>query len=195
MKNLILVGGGGHALNCVDIFNYKNYKIIGFIDSKRESKLFDKGYKYLGNDNKIKDYISNENYFFISIGGVKNLDKRKSIFKYIFDNGGKFVNCISKNSIISETAKLGIGIACFHNSIINSYTIIKDNSIINTSAVIEHESEIGPHTHIAPSAVVLANNSIGENCFVGSNSIIKQGLKIKSNSFVQAGIFLEKDIN
>tara|TARA_Y100000591_G_C21787647_1_gene674724 strand:- start:1144 stop:1263 length:120 start_codon:yes stop_codon:yes gene_type:complete len=36
MRNLILIGGGGHASSCLEIIEqYKNYKIIGIIEKKK----------------------------------------------------------------------------------------------------------------------------------------------------------------
>ena len=35
MKKIILIGGGGHALSCIDVIEHeKKFKIIGIIDKK-----------------------------------------------------------------------------------------------------------------------------------------------------------------
>lgn len=190
IKNLILVGGGGHSLSCYEIFLSQNISIKGVIDIDPRNELTKIGVSYLGDDTKINNLISEHNHFFISLGGIKNLEKRKTLFEIILRCGGKLINCISKNAVISKSATLGLGITCLHNCIINSNAKIGDNVIINNGAIIEHETWIKQHTHIAPSAIILSRVIVGELSFVGSNATIRQGLQLKNQSFINAGVFL-----
>ena len=37
MKKIILIGGGGHALSCIDVIEQENkFKIVGIVDSKEK---------------------------------------------------------------------------------------------------------------------------------------------------------------
>ena len=64
-KNIILIGGGGHSLNCAQIFLENNCKIYGYIDLCHKSKLnVLYGFKFLGKYELIEKYISEKNLFF-----------------------------------------------------------------------------------------------------------------------------------
>ena len=40
MKKIILIGAGGQAKSCIDVIHLtKNYKIVGFIDIKKEKNI------------------------------------------------------------------------------------------------------------------------------------------------------------
>ena len=55
MKNLILIGAGGHAKSCIDVIDSsKNFKILGLIDNTRTKKILD--YKILGNDKYLDKF-------------------------------------------------------------------------------------------------------------------------------------------
>ena len=84
MKKIIIIGGGGHALNCIDIIlSLKKYKIKGYV-SKEQSLSLPVIYKRLGDDNYINEIKKDENVFiaFANIGKTK-LKRRIQIFNYL----------------------------------------------------------------------------------------------------------------
>tara|TARA_B100000900_G_C20391559_1_gene638822 strand:- start:169 stop:762 length:594 start_codon:yes stop_codon:yes gene_type:complete len=193
-KNVILIGGGGHSLNCAQIFIENNFKIFGFIDLKPNAKLNKIcGLNYLGNDNAIKKYILEKKYlFFIAIAGFKSTSLRIKLHQYVTKHGGEFANCLSKDAYIAENAKIGKNVAVFPKAVVNSYANLNDNVIINSGAIIEHEVVIKKNVHVAPNATILGNVHVGENSFIGSGSIIKQGTVIRENEFINANLFYDK---
>ena len=193
-KNIILIGGGGHSLNCAQIFLENNCKIYGYIDLCHKSKLNELyGFKFLGNDEKIEKYISEKNYlFFISIGGLKNNLLRSKLFEYIKNIGGEFCNCLSKDAYIAKNSKIGKNVTIFPKAVVNSYAEINNNVIINSGAIVEHEVILEDNVHIAPNATILGNVRVGKNSFVGSSSVVKQGTIIEENKFINANVFYDK---
>ena len=80
MKNIILIGAGGHAKSCIEIFhNLKDYRISYVLDEKLEGKFL--GYRKLiyNKKNLINIYKKIKNAF-ICFGQIKNLTTRKKIF-------------------------------------------------------------------------------------------------------------------
>ena len=193
-KNVILVGGGGHSLNCAQVFIENNFKICGFIDLNPKAKINKVyGFNYLGDDNTIKNYIFEKKYlFFIALAGFKSTLLRIKLHKYITKHGGELANCLSKYAYIAENAKIGKNVTVFPKAVINSYAKLDDNVIINSGAIIEHEVVIKNNVHVAPNATILGNVYIGENSFIGSGTIIKQGTIIKENKFINANLFYDK---
>lgn len=187
MKNIILIGAGGHAKSCIDVIeSTQKYNIIGLIDIKEKigERIF--GYEVIDTDENLKNYISDENEFIISIGQIKTADKRKNLFEKIKNLGGNFATICSPNAYISKYAEIGEGTIVMHRAIINADAKIGKNCIINTNALIEHEVNIGNHCHIATSAVINGNVNIGDESFVGSNATIVQGKVLPQNVFIKA---------
>lgn len=86
MKNLILIGAGGHCKSCIDVIETQGeYKIIGLFDIKEkiDKEIF--GYKIIDCDENIEKYINKDTYFLITLGQIKTAKRRKELFdKLIF---------------------------------------------------------------------------------------------------------------
>ena len=74
MKELILVGAGGHCLSCIDVIELQNkYKIVGLIDKKPQNKKFN--YKILGKDEDLKKIFKKYKTALVTLGYIKNFEK------------------------------------------------------------------------------------------------------------------------
>ena len=188
MKNLILVGGGGHCKSCIDVIESVNeYCIRGILDTfdKVGQKVLD--YEIIGTDDDIEKYIKQDFYFLITVGQIKSADLRVKLFEKIKGLNGKFATIISPNAYVSKHSKIGEGSIVMHHALVNAGAKIGKNCIINTKALIEHDCVIGDNCHIAVSAVLAGGVNVGSQSFVGANSTIVQYKDIPEESFIKAG--------
>ena len=193
MKNIILVGSGGHAKSCVDVIEKeKKYKIIGFIDNFKKGNFLN--YKILGSDKILNKIFKKTKYALVTIGHLSNPKKRIAIFKKLKLIGFKLPVVKSPHSIISNYSKIGEGSIVMHGAIINSGSKIGKNCILNSLSLIEHDVIVGDFSHVSTNAVVNGDVKIGSNCFLGSCCVIKQGVHIKSNSFIKSNELIKKNI-
>lgn len=194
-KDIILVGGGGHAVSCVDVIQHNNrHQIKGFVAIEKDGPLADLGFNFLGNDEKIERLVKKNIEFILAVGQINSPEVRLNLFKKLVDLGAELPNIISKNSFVSSLAEIDTGVFVGHKAVINSLACVGKNCIINTSSVIEHGVLIEPHTHIAPSATILGDAKIGWGSFIGAGSVIKEGIKISPKSFIRAGSMVFRDI-
>ena len=185
-KPVILIGAGGHAKSCIDLIeNDKKYYIYGVVDNTKKRNFM--GYKVLGNDTKLKDYVKKIKNIVIGVGQIKDYKKRLSLFKKCKNLGFKLPIIISRKSYVSKRSKIEEGTLIFHNVFINSSVKIGKNCIINTSALIEHDVEIDNNCHISTGCILNGSVKVGQNSFIGSKSVISNDIKIKQNSFIKLG--------
>lgn len=188
MRNLVLVGGGGHAKSCIDVIEGLNeYKIIGILDTpdKVGQKILD--YEIIGTDNDIKKYTEQDAYFLVTVGQIESADLRKTLYEKIKFAGGKVATIVSKRAYVSKYANIGEGTIVMHGAIINAGANVGRNCIVNTNALIEHDCSIGNHCHIAVSAVLAGGVTLEEESFIGANATVVQCLHLPQKSFVKAG--------
>ena len=82
MKNIYLIGGGGHCNSCIDVIEQENkYHIKGIFDLPENIGKNILGYNVIGADSDIKSYIKRENFFLVTIGQIGNPGKRLSYLK------------------------------------------------------------------------------------------------------------------
>ena len=185
MKNIALIGAGGHCKVIIDLLNELNqYNIIGIYDDNKIGEF--SGYKILG---KLEEIDKRIEYFIIAIG---NDQIRKHIYeKYNYLNWDTLIH---PKSIVSKTAKIDIGTVVFAGAVIQTEVIIGKHCIINTNCNIDHESIIGNFSSICPGVTICGNVKIGELSFIGANATIIQCIKIKDNCIIGAGSVIIRDI-
>ena len=195
MKNIILIGGGGHCISVTDVIERsKKFKIIGFVDKINTNLYLKSKYKYLGDDKNLKELIKKYKYSFICVGQIRSADLRVKIFNSLIKLKSQIPSIVSPLSYISKNSSLGMGTILMHGTIVNANVSIGQNCIINSKSLIEHDVFIGDHNHISTGAILNGGVNLGDKIFIGSGAIIKQGVKIGSNNFISAGSIVTQDI-
>lgn len=195
MKQIILVGGGGHCKSCIDVIERENkFKISGIVDVKEKLHQKVLGYEIIATDEDLLNLSKKYEYFLITIGQIKNHKIRKAKFEYLKKINVKFPTIISPLAYISRFAFLGEGTILMHRAFVNSGARIGKNCIINTGCIIEHDAEIGDNCHISTGVIVNGKVKIGEGTFIGSNSVIAHNLNISSGVVIGAGSVVTKSV-
>jgi len=181
MKNLYLIGGGGHCKSCIDVVEQEQkYRIKGIFDLGKNVGNNILGYRVIGTDDDIVNYQKEENYFLVTMGQIGDPGKR---LNYINLN---LTTIISPRAYVSKHSSIGRGTIIMHNVIVNANATIGKNCIINSKALIEHDSFVGDNCHISTNTVINGFVNIGNNSFIGSNSVTKNNISVPQNSFIKA---------
>jgi sugar O-acyltransferase (sialic acid O-acetyltransferase NeuD family) len=195
-KEIILIGGGGHCISCIDVIEQEGkYKIAGIIDLKENIGKKILNYPIIGSDDELEKFSSEYNYFAITIGQIKSSDKRVELYEKLKKLSIQLPIIISPKSYVSKHANIEEGTIIMHGIIINAKAQIGVNCIINTNSLIEHEVKIGNHCHISTNTVINGQVTIGNKCTLGSGAIIKNNITITNNVIVGAGSVVVKNIN
>ncbi len=186
MKDLILIGAGGHASVCLEIAELHGFNVKGYLAPSKSEHFRLQTLEWLGNDTKIDQNLC-ENFEFINgIGSTGNPSIRISAFQRVTSMRGSFRTLIHPNAILSKYVKLGHGVQIFAGVIINSGAQIGDNVILNTGSLIEHDCKIENHAHIAPRSTVLGGVTVSEESHIGAGATILQNLTIAKKTLVGA---------
>lgn len=196
MKELILIGGGGHCSSVIDLVEQGNeYTIKGILDSNLSKSNELMGYPLLGRDDQLESLVSKGFFFAITIGQIKaKSESRLDLFHRLKTLGAKLPILISPRSYVSKYAVIGEGSVVHHGVVINANASIGVNCIINTGSIIEHDVKIGSHSHISTNVVINGNSSVNSHCFIGSSACIIQGIHFPSESLLGAGSTLTENV-
>lgn len=196
MKDILLIGGGGHCKSVIDTLKTLNkFNIIGILDVKEKVGRHIDNVKIIGTDERLKDYYSKGiRHAFITLGSIGNPQLRIKLYKNAKKLGYEFPIIIDKTAIVSDNSPIEEGTFIGKGTIINANTNIGKNCIINSGAIIEHDCKIKNFVHIAPGSVLSGGVVIGDNTHIGTNSTIIQNIKIGQNSIIGAGSVVVKNI-
>ena len=188
MKEIYLIGAGGHCKIVIDLISYlDDYKICGIYDDKSNGNFCN--IDIIGKVNDIENEESEREYF-ICIGN----DNVRKDFSLKF-NKLRWATLIHPTSIISKTAKIDDGTLVCAGSIIQTEVDIGKQCIINTGSIIDHESKIGNYCSICPKATLCGRVNIGEKTFVGAGAIIIQCKNIGNNCIIGAGSVIIRNLD
>jgi len=193
MKPIILIGGGGHCISCIDVLRSTgDFEIYGILDATEKAGELLSGIRIIGTDSDIPEMAEKYGNFLITVGQIKTFETREKIYNSVKLSGGNLPVIISPRSYVSPAAFIDEGTIIMHNALVNSNVAIGKNCIINSGALIEHESIIGDFCHISTHAVVNGQVTIGSKSFIGSNSVIANNLIVPEESIISAGACLLK---
>lgn len=193
-RPLIFVGGGGHCKSVIEAAESVGFIIKGILDVPAQVGKAVFGYKVLGTDDDIPQYVD-ECQFVITIGFIKNPILRIKLYNKVREAGGRLATIIASTAHVSKYATLGEGTVVMHHAFVNAGAYIGNNVILNTLSNIEHDVVVGDNCHISTGTIVNGDCVIGEDVFIGSNSVITNGLSISNDCIIGAGSVVINDLS
>lgn len=190
MKEIILIGSGGHALSLLEMLN-SHTDFAGYVDIKENP---DMPIPYLGSDEEVLKKYSSEKYIIhnaVVYAEKVNLDLRRRLIQKF----GKYeaASFVAPTAIVTSNSVIGNGVAILHKAVINK-AFIGSYSIINTGSIIEHNCSLGINVFVASGSTVCGNVKIGNNVFIGAGTVIRDGITIVDNVIIGCGSVVTKDI-
>ncbi len=195
MKEIVLVGGGGHCRSCIDLIEQTGeYVIAGIIDLPPKLGKRVLGYPVIGTDDDIPRLAGEYSAFLVTAGQIRSPDLRRRLFSLITEAGAGCEAIVSPHAHVSRHARIGAGSVVLHGAIVNAGAVVGRNTIINSRALVEHDAAIGDHCHVATGALINGGVKIGDNTFWGSGSVAREYIRVGEACVIGANIFVRQDV-
>ncbi|HEY5590801.1 MAG TPA: acetyltransferase [Paludibacter sp.] len=196
MKPIILIGGGGHCISCIDVVEQTGlYQIIGILDLPEKFGQEVLNYSVIGTENELEKFLPECSDFLITVGQIKSSELREIIFHKVIKAGGNLPVIISPFAFVSPNARIEEGTVIMHHALVNSGAIVGKGCILNTKSLIEHEAEIGNFCHISTASIINGQAVVGDSCFIGSNTVVSNNTHITANTNIAAGSQVLRNID
>lgn len=193
MRPIILVGGGGHCVSCIDVIEQTGrFRIAGILD--REVKVGESllGYSYVGTDADISTFLEQGCMFLITIGHIREVSVRIRLYELLTGLHAPIATVISPRAYVSSRADVGNGTIIMHDALVNAHAKIGNNCIINTKALVEHDAVVEDHCHIATGGIVNGGVVIRTGTFFGSGAVSQEYSQSNRGDFIKAGSLLKR---
>ncbi len=187
MRDIVLVGFGGHAKSVADtIERIGQYNIVGYTDVKEDTAC--SRYKYLGTDDILQDlYESGIKYAAVCVGYMGKGNIRDKLYDAIKSIGYELPVLIDPSAVVSETSIIGEGTFIGKGAIVNAEARLGKMCIINTGAIVEHEDVIGDYVHVAIGARLCGQVKLEDHVFIGAGAVVVQGVSVEKERMIRAG--------
>ena len=198
-KNLILVGGGGFAL---EIYTYileeisnqilTDLTIKGVLDKSSNCEVLEKHpeLQYLGD---IDEYVREDRD--VALIAVGNAIVRRNIAQKLKVICLPLYTYVHSSAYLSSAAKVGGGVFIAPHCIVSAHSRIYDNVALNVYCGVGHGATIGQCSIMSPYSVINGDCELGEAVFLGSRVTLNPKIKVGSFSLIDAGCILREDIS
>jgi UDP-perosamine 4-acetyltransferase len=188
----VIIGAGGHAKVVIEVLRASGtFQIAGLIDQDAaRSPIL--GLSILGTDADLPR-LRHEGIRHAFVGIGDNL-RRVQVGRHMRQIGFEMVNAISPAAVVSDSAKLGCGIAVMAGAVINAEARIDDLSVINTCASVDHDCWIAEGVHVAVGCSIAGNVKIGRLAFLGAGATVIPGVSVGENALIGAGACVVRDV-
>lgn len=187
MKDVIIIGTGGHAKVVADIVLSSRDHLVGFLTSD-DSKDDFMGWPVLGRDTEYYKFA--DCHFVIAIG---NPGVRERISNSM--DCAKWYTAIHPTASVSAVhTSIGGGSVIMANAVVNPYAQIGSHCIINSNATVEHDNKIENFVHISVGAKLAGTVRIGKRTWIGVGATVSNGISVCQDCMIGAGAVVVKDI-
>lgn len=191
MKNLLILGAGGHGKVVSEIaILSKEWDSIAFLDNRKNIKNAS-GIPVIGEFDDYSLFINKYKYAFVAIGD----NKLRSLWLQRLSRVGFIIPVlVHPFSSISKASILGAGTVVMAGAVINADTHIGKGCIINTSSSIDHDCKLSDGVHISPGVNIGGTVTIREYTWVCIGSSVINNISIGSNVILAAGAIVNKNV-
>ena len=189
MKELIIIGAGGHGKVVADIAQKMGkYNKISFLDDADLQECMN--LPVVGKTKDFKNFIDTCDIF-VAIGDTK---KREEWIEILEQSGANIPTLIHPSVIVGACVEIGKGSVVVAGAIINPCATIGKGVIINTGAIVDHDCKIGDYAHVSVGVCVAGNVGIGARTWIGIGATVKNGVSICKDCMIGAGAVVVNDI-
>lgn len=191
MKNIIVIGDGGHSKIVQHLIKQlKNYQLIEIWDDKFQTDEYIDSVRYRPLTKNL-DEKRTDALFFIAIG---HNAAREKIVHALAKNQNTFTSLIHPTAIVESPNQIGVGSLIMARAIVQLNAHVGNHVIVNSGAIIEHDTELSDFSHIGPGSVLTGGCKIGQGTLVGANSTFIPLVTVGENAKIGAGSVVTKDI-
>ena len=195
MKDVIIIGAGGHSKVLIAALKSAKVRIRGVVDAdpaKVGATIL--GIRIIGDDSALEKFDPSEISLVNGIGSIADDNLRAKLFDRMTANGYQFTGVTHASAVVADDVDIGTGTQIMAGAIVQPGSEIGVNVIINSRASIDHDCRIGNHGHVAPGAILCGRVMLGNRVFIGAGACIRDGVSIGDDVFVGMGALVISDV-
>lgn len=190
--DIILIGGGGHALVVAGSMRDLGLVPVGFLDDSDQAPLArgQGAIPHLGPLCELGTWLEQDRKTIVAIGAIAT---RRRIID-AFAGLTEAATVIDAHALVRASAEVECGSFIAPGAIVQERATIGRHAIINTGAIVEHECRLGVNVHVAPGAVLGGRVVVGDDALIGLGARVLPNVRIGAASVIGAGAVVTRDV-
>jgi len=189
MTDVVVIGGGGHAMSCVDACDDGSLRLVGYISPSPDDRL---PLPHLGGDDALGELrAAGVEFAFLAIGDNA---RRAALGESVRRLGFQLATIVASTARVSPHATVDPGAAVLHGAHVGPRSHVATGAIINTAASIDHDCTVGAYAHLAPGTHLAGGVVVDQGVFAGVGVSVIPDVKIGAWAVLGAGAVVIDDI-
>lgn len=192
MKQLAIVGAGGHGRVIADAAQCGGWACIEFYDDAWPASGDPTGAWAVRGDTRL--LLQRLHEYDGVIVGIGDNRARARMQHRLQAAGAPLASVLHPASIVSRHAELGAGCAVFARAVVNAGARVGDGVILNTGCTVEHDCVLEDFVHVGPNAGLGGGVHVGRQSWIGLGANVNHLICIGSDSIVGSGATVVRDV-
>ncbi|WP_395066821.1 NeuD/PglB/VioB family sugar acetyltransferase [Paraburkholderia silvatlantica] len=186
MKNLLIVGAGGHGRSLAEaVLLSGTFRIAGFVDDSAPQleRVWDLPVlgktEALGNFRAVAD---------AAIVGIGNNAVRETLLNRLAELGLELPVVVHPGARVSPRAVIGPGSAVMAGAIVGTEAQLGRGVIVNCGAVVDHHCRVEDFGHLGTHAAMAGGSILGRAAWMQAGSALGYGVKVEDGVVLKPGV-------
>jgi len=192
---LVLVGGGGHASDVLQVIEAINaarpaYRVIGILDDHDVDgrRFTGRGVEHIG---PVDDVGTVDAAYVLCLGWPWT---RHAVARRIGERGNPAPPIIHPSADVGVGVEVGPGSVVFGHSHLSPFVRFGVHAVVSYLASVGHDSTFGDHSSVMPNAAVSGEVVAGARVLVGTGAAVREGVRIGDDVRIGAGAAVVGDV-
>ncbi len=195
MRDLVIVGAGGHGRELLDVVEAINaleptWHVLGFLDdgTPDAKRLARRGMRLLGPADRLAELDA------AYVVGVGDNDVRRRIDALATEHGREAATLVHPLSSIGGDVELAPGVVVTAGARITTNVRLGRHTHLNINAVVSHDARLGDYVTLSPGALVNGTVTLADEVMLGTGAIVLPGVSVGRGTWVAAGAVVLDDL-
>lgn len=195
MKDLVIVGSGGHGRELLDTVLALNsaqaaWNVLGFVDDdpRHPERLERLGLAVLGD---VDWLVRNPCTYALGIG---TSSVREALSARLDAAGMEPATLVHPSAHVGPDVRLGQGVVVYDRCTITTNVSIGAHTHLNVGCAVQHDSVVGDFVQFSPGVLVNGDCALGDRVFLGTGAIVTRGNRVGDDAVVGAGAVVLADV-
>lgn len=185
MKELVILGCGGHARSAADVALSSGIESLVFVDPAARAGELILGYPVLA---QIPAPCRHWPVF----PGSGQASVRQA--QLAASDGDRLIGLRAPTAHVGPEVEIAVAVFIGHFCHIGPRSRLGAAAIVNTGAIVEHDCIIGDYAHVSVNATLAGGVHIGRRAMIGAGATVIDGISVCDDAMIGAGATVVADI-
>ncbi len=195
MRDLVIIGAGGHGRETLDIVEAINaetptWSMLGFLDdgSPDLALVVSRGSRVIGPIDRLPAF---EGSAIVAIGGGP---ARRAVVDRLASESWRPATLVHPSAVVGAGNRLGADVLVAAACVVTTNVTIGDHTHLNARCSVHHDCTIGDVVTLSPGVIVNGEVQLGDDVWIGPGAVIGRGITVGAGAVIGAGAVVLHDV-